>query len=86
MKIEKKKKKEIKNEMLDRSMDPKTENNKSHHHTWKWNHHGIWNKKMSGFSSVVATVVLLAVATGMVVSLNNKEGKTGEVYVFIFYF
>jgi len=41
---------------------------------------------MSGFSSVVATVVLLAVATGMVVSLNNKEGKTGEVYVFIFYF
>lgn len=33
MKIEKKKKKEIKNEMLDRSMDPKTENNKSHHHT-----------------------------------------------------
>ncbi|KAG4911650.1 hypothetical protein JHK84_052130 [Glycine max] len=35
---------------------------------------------MSGFSSVVATVVLLAVATGMVVSLNNKEGKTGEVF------
>ncbi|KAG4914609.1 hypothetical protein JHK87_052166 [Glycine soja] len=34
---------------------------------------------MSGFSSVVATVVLLAVATGMVVSVNNKEGKTGEV-------